>query len=274
MKIEKILRDLSLRAITFLVILIILWSIVLLVGATFNWSFLTSKIQGAFYLGGFIVGLLILALSFLNLTSSLTIISKAQNKEEAVSRGIRKQIGFMLLGAFVLIGLLIGGLWFAEWRVYRQVSEEAITKVQTIAAKKQFSELAQAVKTDGDINDILEIRDALANYVGSGGRVSFLIPRDRAGVKVYYEIVPWLRFLDKDKTETKKLSDMDLNRFQPSRREEEDFKKLAAGEISSFQAPVGGDKLRVFQSEKIDGQEIVILLDTSRQVNDYRGSFK
>ena len=65
-------------------------------------------------------------------------------------------------------------------------------------------------------------------------------------------------------------------RPQPfSRREEDEFTKLAAGEISSFKVPVGGSNLRVFQAEKIDNQQIIILLDTSRKINDYyRGSFK
>ena len=82
MKLEKLLRDFSLRAIAFLVTFIVLWSAVLLVGVSFDWSFLTNKVEEAFYIGGFIVALLIFALSFTNITSSLTIISKAQNREE------------------------------------------------------------------------------------------------------------------------------------------------------------------------------------------------
>jgi len=270
MKLEKFIRDFSLRAIAFLVTLIMLWSVVLFVGVSFNWTFLTNQIETMFILSGFISGLLIFSLTVANVTSSLTIISMAQNKVSYDSKKIMKQIGFMLVGSSGFIALLLGGLWFAQLQVYQKVSEDALRKVQTISEKKQFSELAKKIEENGKISDILDIRDALAYDVGSEGKVSFLIPRDIAGVKVYYSITPWLT----DSEEKSNFSDLDLNKFKPHRREKEEFNKLAKGEIDSFKVPVRDDTLRVFLSKKIGNQEIVILLDTSRKLNDYRGSYK
>ena len=121
MKLEKLVRDLSLRMIVFLVILILLWAVVLMIGVSFEWSFLTSKVETAFYLGGFIVGLLIFALSFSNITSNLSIISKAQNKEITESKNLFKQMGSMIGLSLSVIVLIVGGLWFAEWKVYQKL---------------------------------------------------------------------------------------------------------------------------------------------------------
>lgn len=270
MRLEKIIRDFSLRAIVLLVILIGLWAIILMVGATFNWSFLTDKVETAFYLGGFLVGLLILALSFASITASLSIISKAQNREGAGARWPRKQVGLLVLIPLAVVLVLVGGLWLAEWRVYRTVSDDAWNKVRTLAEKKQLAELAGEIKSDGEISDILDLRAALAADINSEGRISFLVPRDRAGVKIYHEITPWFR----RKEEDKKFSDADLNQFRPSQREKEDFDRMAKGELASFQVPLRGSQLRVFLAKNFDGQEIVILLDTSRQLSDYRSGFK
>ncbi len=271
MKLEKMIRDLSLRAIVLLVILIGLWAIVLMVGATFNWSFLTGKIETAFYLGGFLVGLLILALSFASGTASLAIISKAQNRETGGSRWSRKQVALLVAVPLALVLVLVGGLWYAEWRVYRTVSEEAWNKVRVLAEKSQLGEMAGEIREDGEIANILALRDALAADISSEGRVSFLVPRDRAGVKVYYELTPW--FQD-DKEEEKTFSEADLNRFRPSGREKDDFDRMARGELDSFQVPLKARQLRVFLAREFEGQEIVILLDTSRQLSDYRSGFK
>ena len=270
MKLEKLLRDFSLRAIAFLVMLITLWSVVLFVGISFNWTFLTNKIESMFLLCGFVLGLLIFALAFTNITSSLTIISKAQNKEDSESKEIKKQIGIMLLGASVFVAILLGGLWFAQWQVYQKVSEDAWIKVQTISEKKLFSKLVKEVAENGEIHDIVEIRDALEYAVGAEGKISFLLARDVAGVKVYYTLPPWMR----SAKEAKNLYDLDLNTFKPSRREKKKFDKLAKGEIDSFIVPVRDDYLRVFLSKTIGKQEIVILLDTSRKLSDYSGKFK
>lgn len=272
MKLEKMIRDLSLRGIVVLVILIGLWAIIFMVGATFNWSFLTNKVETAFYLGGFLVGLLILAFSFASATASLSIISKAQNREGAGARWSRKQIGLLVLIPAAVVVVLVGGLWFAEWRVYRTVSEDAWDKVRVLSEKNQFAELAGEIKADAEIGEILTLRDALVADISSEGRVSFLIPQDRAGVKVYYEITPWFR--EGDEKAKKKFSETDLNRFRPSRREKEDFDRMARGQLESFQVPLGGNQLRVFLDRTIGGQEVVILLDTSRQIGDYRSGFK
>ena len=269
MKLEVFLRDASLRIIAFLVMLFVLWSAVLLVGVSFNWPFLTNKIEQAFYLGGFIAVLLIIALSLTNMTASLTIISKNQNKEPGETIGFKKQLTVMALISGIIVCLVLGGLWFAEWQVYQRLSEEAVGKVLTISEKAQFATLAKTIKADGTVQQVLELRDALAADIGSEGKVSFLIPKTRAGVKIYYEIVPWLQHLA-----DKKISETDLNPFKPNRREQADFDKLSLGKIDTFKVPLDGNHLRVFKAVSLDNQEIVILLDTSRQANDSRGSFK
>ena len=157
MKLEKLVRDLSLRMIVFLVILILLWAVVLMIGVSFEWSFLTSKVETAFYLGGFIVGLLIFALSFSNITSNLSIISKAQNKEITESKNLFKQMGSMIGLSLSVIVLIVGGLWFAEWKVYQKLSEEAWNTVLTISEKNQFKALAKEIQIDGNIKEILNV---------------------------------------------------------------------------------------------------------------------
>jgi membrane protein CcdC involved in cytochrome C biogenesis len=269
-KLEILLRDLSLRAIAFLVILIGLWAVVLMVGVSFNWSFLTNKVEGAFYLGGFLVGLLIFALSFTNVTANLTIISKAQNKESKDNKNIKKQFLIMLLSSAGLIIFLVSGLWLAEWQVYKKVKQEAIQKALIIAEKEQFRQLAKEIGDNGTIRSILELRDALSYDVDSKGKISFLIPRLKAGTKIYYEITPWLKISEKEKL----INDVDLNLFQPNHREKKDFEKLSKGEIETFTAPAGSNYIRIFLTKTINGQEVVILLDTSRKIDDYRGSFK
>ncbi len=266
MRLEKFTRDFSLRAIIFLVTLIILWAVVLFVGVSLNWTFLTSKIEAMFMLSGFISVLLFFALTVANVTSSLTIISKVQNKEGSESKKITKQIGIMLVVASVFIGILLSGLWFAQQQAYQKISEDAWMKVQIISEKKLFSKLAKKIEENGKISEILEIRDALSADVTSEGKVSFLIPKNVLDVKVYYSITPWLR----DSDEKENLSDADLNRFKPSRREKEKFDKLTKGEIDSFDVLVRGDDIRVFLSKKIGNQEIVILLDTSRNFGPYK----
>jgi hypothetical protein len=261
MNLEKNIRDLSLRLIAFLVVMIVLWAIVLMVGVSFNWSFLTDKIESTFYLGGFIAGLLIFALSFMNITASLTIISKSQNNENLDSKGVGKQFGIMLLISSALISLIVGGLWYAEWKVYESVSEEAWQKLQVISEKKLVNDLANKIKNDSSIDEILAIRDALSNDVGSKETISIIIPKERAGVKIYYEITPWLSNSDKNK----KLSDVDLDRFTLSKKEESDFNKLTKGETDSFKISLADHKLRIFYRMILDNQEIILLLDTSRQ---------
>ena len=265
MKLEKLVRDLSLRMIVFLVILILLWAVVLMIGVSFEWSFLTSKVETAFYLGGFIVGLLIFALSFSNITSNLSIISKAQNKEITESKNLFKQMGSMIGLSLSVIVLIVGGLWFAEWKVYQKLSEEAWNTVLTISEKNQFKALAKEIQIDGNIKEILNYRDALSYDVRSNGKLSFLIPKTVAGIKIYYEITPWFHKPSKDKN----LSEVDLNRFKPNQRERKEFYLLSQGKLDSFKVPVINQNLRVFYSKKIGDQEIVILLDTSRKLESY-----
>ena len=175
----------------------------------------------------------------------------------------------MFLISFGFIGLIISGLWFAEWRVYQKVSAAAQQKALTITEKKQFSALANAIKMNGTIEDILEIRDGLVYDVDSEGKVSFLIPKERAGVKVYYELTPWFGCNSESEKE-ECLSDTDLNKFNPTKKEKEKFDQMVNGEINSFKMPTGSHDLRVFYSKIVNEQEIIVLLDTSRQLKDYR----
>lgn len=164
-----------------------------------------------------------------------------------------------------VIVLIVGGLWFAEWKVYQKLSEEAWNTVLTISEKNQFKALAKEIQIDGNIKEILNYRDALSYDVRSNGKLSFLIPKTVAGVKIYYEITPWFHKPSKDKN----LSEVDLNRFKPNQRERKEFYLLSQGKLDSFKVPVINQNLRVFYSKKIGDQEIVILLDTSRKLESY-----
>ena len=138
--------------------------------------------------------------------------------------------------------------------------------------KKQFTALANAIKMNSKIKDIVEIRDALVYDVDSEGKMSFLIPKERAGVKVYYELTPWFGcHFESEKEDL--LSDADLNTFSPTKKEREKFDQMVNGKINSFKISSGSHDLRVFYSKTVNEQEIIVLFDTSKQLKNYRGSF-
>ena len=265
MRLETFIRNFSLKAIAFLVTLIVLWSLVLFVAVSFDWKFLTSKFEMMFVLSGFISGILFLSLTIANITSNLTIISMVQNKEKFASKKIQKQILFMIAGSVLFIGLLLGGMWSSWQQTQKKMLEEMCQKVEKISEKKLFDRFAREVESNGKISDILEIRDALANDITSKGNLFFLIPKKLSDVKVYYSITRWISYSDKKG----KLSDAVLDKFKPEWTEKEKFDKLAKGEIDSFEVSDENGGVRVFLSKKIENQEIVIVLESSGFRNHY-----
>ena len=78
----------------------------------------------------------------------------------------------------------------------------------------------------------------------------------------------WYGSKDSDKT----ISDTGLPKFVPNAEERKKFERLAAGEITEFTVPSGGN-LRAFRMVKSPDGKMILLIDTSRRSEYSRGSF-
>ncbi|MFA5500712.1 MAG: hypothetical protein WC404_06505, partial [Candidatus Omnitrophota bacterium] len=75
---EQKIRDLTLKLIQVIVWFEILWAVVFLISMVFQWSGITEQLASAFFGAGFCGILLLAALTLLNVTANMNIISKVQ----------------------------------------------------------------------------------------------------------------------------------------------------------------------------------------------------
>ena len=106
MKTELRFRELSFRIIQILVWFEILWAIVFLVGMVFQWTGLTEQLATAFYGSGLCALLVLVALTLLNVTANLNIISIAQVRKVAPDEFIEGKHGTWLKTLVVAGGLI------------------------------------------------------------------------------------------------------------------------------------------------------------------------
>lgn len=121
-----------------------------------------------------------MALALLNVTANLNIISKVQVRKVAEDEEIISKPGSFLktIGtAGILIGLIVGSLWFAEWRLYRAKVSEVETKIESIVDTALLNDAIDLIKNDGLASELRLIREALASSIQTGARMSFIIPR-------------------------------------------------------------------------------------------------
>lgn len=272
MKSEQKLRDFTLRLIQIIVWFEILWAVVFLAGLVFQWSGLTDQLAAAFFGSGFCAVLVLVALALLNVTANLNIISKTQVRKVAESEEVKSNPGSFiktLCAAGVLIGLVVGSLWFAEWRLYQAKVSETATKIESLIETDLLNDAVALIKKDGKATDLATMREALAASIQTGARLSFIIPRKVKDVNVYYEFTAWWYGReDKDK----KISEASLVKFVPRQTERRKWENMVAGEIDSFTVP-SGNELRAFRRVVSDGQEIILLIDTGRRSDYSRSSF-
>ena len=272
MKSEQKLRDFTLRLIQILVWFEILWAVVFLAGMVFQWSGLTDQLAAAFFGSGFCAVLVLAALALLNVTANLNIISKAQVRKVAESEVVESKPGSFiktLCAAGVLIALVVGSLWFAEWRLYQAKVSETETKIESLMGTDLLDEAVALIKKDGSAAELANMREALATSIQTGARLSFIIPRKVKDVTVYYEFTAWWHG---KKDEDKKISEASLAKFVPRQAERLKWEKLVAGETDEFTVPSGND-LRSFRRVILHDQEIILLIDTGRRSDYSRSSF-
>ncbi len=272
MKKEQKMRDFSLRLIGILVWFEILWVIVLMVGMVFQWSGLTDQLAEIFFGSGACGVLLLAVLTFMNVASNLNIISKSQ-----VSKATGQPIDETRPSSFiktisvaaVLIGIIVLSLWYAEWRLYKEKENEAVTKIESIAETPLTAEAIRLIKDNSTISELAKVREALSANIQSGERLSIIFPINIKDVNVYYELTSW-HYGSKDSN--KKISDSDLTKFVPTAKERKKFEQMLADNINSFTVP-SGDNIRAFGLVKTDSGKIILLIDTSRRSEYSRGSF-
>lgn len=272
MKSEQKLRDFTLRLILILVWFEILWAVVFLAGMVFQWSGLTDQLSAAFFGSGFCAVLVLAALALLNVTANLNIISKAQVRKVAESEVVESKPGSFiktLCAAGLLIALVVGSLWLAEWRLHQAKVSETETKIESLIGTDLLAEAVALIKKDGPASELADMRKALATSIQTGARLSFIIPRKVKDVTVYYEFTAWWHG-NRDKE--KKISEASLNKFVPRKSERRKWEQLVAGEVEDFTVP-SGNALRAFRRVISNDQEIVLLIDTGRRSDYKRSSF-
>ena len=272
MKTETKMRDFSLRLISILVWFEILWATVFLIGMVFQWSGLTDQLAAAFFGSGFCAVLLLAALALLNVTANLNIISKAQIAKATgapVADTPPRSLVRTIAVAGMLIGIVVLSLWFAEWRLYKSKEVETTTKIESIAETKLAQEAVRLIRDNAKITELAKARDALSANIQSGARLSIIYPEKVNDVMIYHEFTAWwYGSKDSDKT----IADAGLPKFVPSAEERKKFERLAAGEITEFTVPRGGN-LRAFRMVQTPDGKMILLIDTSRRSEYSRGSF-
>lgn len=270
MKSEQKLRDFTLRLIRILVWFEILWAVVFFAGMMFQWSGLTDQLIGAFFGSGFCAVLVLAALALLNVAVNLNIISKAQIRKVAEAEVVESKPGSFiktLCAAGVLIGIVLGSLWFAEWRLYQSKVSESETMIESLIGTDLLDDAVALIKNDGSATELADIREALATSIQAGASLSFIIPRKVKDATVYYEFNSWSQG---EKDEDKKISEASLSKFVPRQAERRKWNQLVSGKIQDFTVASGND-LRSFRRIVLHDQEIILLIDTGRR-SDYSKS--
>jgi hypothetical protein len=270
---EQNIRDLTLKIIQVIVWFEILWAVVFITSMVFQWSGITDQLASAFFSSGFCAVIILVALTLLNVTANLNIISKAQvNKYAGAEEAPEdKQATMKILAVSgALIVAIVGSLWLVEFHTYRIKAADTAAKIESIVDTKLIDDAIGIVKSDGKISDLSAIRDALTATMNTGGHLSVIFPQDVLGVKVYYELTAWSHWQDKD---DKKISEAYLQKYVPRAGEQKKWDKLAAGQIDTFTVPSGGN-LRMFRRVKRANGELILCVDTSRRFDYSRSSFK
>jgi hypothetical protein len=216
--------------------------------------------------------LLLAALTLLNVTANMNIISKVQVMKYAGGESApedRQATLKILAVSGALIAVVVLSLWFAEFQAYRIKAAETQSKVESIVDAKLIDEAIGVISSDGKISDLSSIRDALTATMNTGGQLSVIFPRKVRGVSVYYEFTAWSNWQSK---EEKKISEASLQKFLPRSGERKKWDELIAGRMDTFCVP-HGDNLRMFRRIKRAGGELVLLVDTSRRFDYSRSSF-
>lgn len=265
---EQKIRDLTLKLIQILVWFEILWAIVFVIGMVFQWSGLTEQLSAAFFGSGFCAIIVLAALALLNLAANLNIISKAQMKKVAVEEMEPSPSAFLrpLLAAGVLISIVVGSLWFAEWKLYQTKVSQIEAKLESLTGTDLLNEAMELIRRDGPASELARIRDALATSIQTGASLSFIIPHKVKDITVYYEFTAW-QYGEEEKG--KKISQVSLIKFVPLPGERRKWQQLIQGEIDGFTVPVR-DNLRTFRRVRFHGQELILLIDTARRL-EYKG---
>lgn len=269
---EQKIRDLTLKLIQVIVWFEILWAVVFLISMVFQWSGITGQLASAFFGAGFCGVLLLAALTLLNVTANMNIISKVQVMKFAGGESApedRRATLKILAVSGALIAVIVLSLWYAEFQTYRIKVAETQSKVESIVDTKLVDEAIGVISSDGKISDLGAIRDALTATMSTGGQLSVIFPRKVRGVSVYYELTAWSNWQNK---EEKKISETSLQKFLPRPGERKKWDGLIAGRMDTFCVP-HGDNLRMFRRISRNGGELVLLVDTSRRFDYSRGSF-
>ncbi len=262
MKAEQNTRDFTLRLIQILVWFVILWAIVFFVGLAFQWSGLTDQLAETFFGSAFCVVLVLAALAVLNITANLNIISKTQVRAAAGAEMVESKpssfVKTLLVAAF-LIGIFVLALGYIELRLYRTKVSETMSRIESIRETKLIDEAVNLINTNGKVEELVKIREALSASIQSGARLSLIFPLMVNNVPIYYELTAWWYGSEEDK-----ISEAKLPKFVPLIKEQKNWKKLVAGEVDSFSIYMG-NSIRVFHSVKTDKGEVILLIDTSRR---------
>jgi hypothetical protein len=269
---EQKIRDLTLKLIQVIVWFEILWAVVFLISMVFQWSGITDQLASAFFGAGFCGVLLLAALTLLNVTANMNIISKVQVMKYAGGESAPedRQVTLKILAVSgALIAVVVLSLWFAEWQTYKIKVADTKSKIESIVDTKLIDDALGVIRSDGKIADLGAIRDALTATMNTGGQMSIIFPENVRGVDVYYEFTAWSYWNDKSE---KKISEASLQKYVPREGEQKKWDKLIAGQVDMFTVPHGGN-LRMFRRIKRADGELILLVDTSRRFDYGRSSF-
>jgi len=136
---EQKIRDLTLKIIQVIVWFEILWAVVFITSMVFQWSGITDQLASAFFSSGFCAIIILVALTLLNVTANLNIISKAQVNKYAVEEEAPedKQATLKILAVSgALIVAIVGSLWLAEFHTYRVKVADTAAKVESVVDTK------------------------------------------------------------------------------------------------------------------------------------------
>jgi hypothetical protein len=266
MSVLRKLQKTVLNLIVFLVCFEILCFVIMFLATILKWAFLTEGISSAFFSGfgvglGALVALAILhiTLSFNSVSISLAKIAQEADIEETGPRSFKKIMGAVLAIMLVIVTLL----WFAEFRVKKYKVMVAFNALESISSSEIADKAIQLIGANATLKEIDALRDTMSSGLGEGRGLSLLIPVDKFGKSVYYELRPWL-----SETElSKAIGEANLTIFIPYDNEKKKFKELLEKKNGFYS--ISSHSLRVFcpviRDDKI---AFILMLDTSRHIPD------
>jgi hypothetical protein len=201
------------------------------------------------------------ALAVLNITANLNIVSKTLVHKAAETEMVESKPGSFVKTLFVaafLVGIFVVALGYIELNLYKTKVSNAMSKIDSIMETKLIDDAISLIKTDGKVEELAKVREALSASIQSGARLSLVFPLKVNDVPIYHELTAWWYGYQGDK-----ISEAKLPKFIPLRTEKNGWEKLVAGEIDSFSVPMR-DNIRVFRRIKTGDGEIILLIDTGR----------